>query len=61
MPDIESTSQERNATVLKSIEALLLKIDTHTDVLTETNERIQQQLAQINNNNNLEPGDTHYG
>lgn len=60
MPDIESTSQERNAAVLKTIADRLEAMLRQDAVLNDSNERIQEQLATINEDENLKPGERRY-
>lgn len=60
MPDIESISSERNATVLAKISEQLADLLKQGNVTAETNERVQQQLAAINDEDNLRPGERHF-
>ena len=55
MPEIITSGQDD--TVAKEIRDLLKSIRGDQRDIADSNERVQQQLGQINNNNNLEPGE----
>ena len=57
MPKMAYASGPENVKVLAAIEKLLEDLIEEKINLQDVNERIQQHLGQINNSNNLEPGE----
>jgi len=54
---VNKNDQAINPPGIIALETQLKDLKSQLDEQADTIERIQQQLAQINNNNNLEPGE----
>ena len=59
MANIEST-QPANQKVLEAIRDAVQEMQRQTTLAVDSNERIQQQLAKVNEDENLIAGERHY-